>query len=63
MNKLLNLEWSFSNIDNSLKNKSGIILIETFRIVINLSKIFLQSQTFFIVLNEKQMIFALLGTG
>ena len=63
MKKLLNLEWSFSNIDNTWKNKTCIIMTQTFRIVINLSKTFLQTQSFFIVYNHKQMIFILGKTG
>ena len=59
MKKLLNLEWRFSNIDNTWKNKTCIILTETFIIVINLSKTFLQTQSFFIVWNQKQMTFIL----
>ena len=60
--KLLNLESSFLITDTSWKNKTAIILTETFIIVINLSKTCLQAQSFFIVWNEKQ-IFAFLGTG
>ena len=59
MKKLLNLEWSFSNIDNTWENKPCMISTETFRIMINLSKTFLQTQSFFIVWNHKQMIFLL----
>ena len=61
--KLSNLESSFSIIDTSWKNKTPIILTNTFRMVIYLSKTFLQTQSFFIVWNEKQMIFAFLGIG
>ena len=63
MKKLLNLEWSFSNIDNAWKKKTCIISAETFRIVTNLSKTFLQTQSLFIVWNKKQMIFILAKTG
>ena len=63
MKKLLNFQWSFLNIDIRSKNKTPIIFTETFRIMINLSKTFLQTQSFFIVWNEKQMIFVLEGTG
>ena len=63
MKELLNLEWSFSNIDNTWKNKTCIILTKIFRIVINLSKTCLQIQGFFIVWNQKQMIFVLGETG
>ena len=59
MKKLLNLEWSFLNIDNTWKNKTCIISTETFGIVIHLSKIFLETQSFFIIWNQKQMIFIL----
>ena len=63
MKKTLNLEWSFSNSDNTWTNKTSIISTQTFRIVINLSKTFLQTQSFFIVYNHKQMIFILGKTG
>ena len=46
-----------------LEKKTAIILTETFRMVINLSKTFLETQSFFIVSNQKQMIFVLTGTG
>ena len=36
--KLLNLEWSFSIIDSSWKNKTSTISTKTFRMVINISK-------------------------
>ena len=55
--KLWNLESSFSIIDNSWKNKTPITSTKTFRMVINLSKNCLQSQSFFIVWNQKQMLF------
>ena len=55
MKKNLKLEWCFSNIDNTWTNKTCIISIETFRIVINPSKTFLQTQSFFIVWNQKQI--------
>ena len=54
MKNLLNLEWS-----DTWKNKTCMISRETFRIVINLSKTFLQIQSIFIVSNQKQMIFVL----
>ena len=63
MKKLLHEEWSFSNIDNTWKIKTGIISTQTFRTVINLSKTCLQIQSFFIVWNQKQMIFILGKTG
>ena len=46
-----------------LEKKTAIILTETFRMVINLSKTFLETQSFFIVSNQKEMIFVLRGTG
>ena len=61
--KLSNLESSFSIIDTSWKNKAPLISTNTFRMVIYLSKTFLETQSFFIVWNEKQIIFAFLGTG
>ena len=54
MKKLLNLEWSFSNIDNSWKTKTFIISTEPFRMVIKLTKTFLQTQSFFIVWKQKK---------
>ena len=63
MKKTLNLEWSFSNNDNTWTNKTCIISTQTFRIVIDLSKTFLQTQSFFIIYNHKQMIFILGKTG
>ena len=63
MKKTLKLEWSFWNIDHTWTNKTCIISTQTFRIVINLSKTFLQIQSFFIVYNHKQMIFSLEKTG
>ena len=44
-------------------SRTCIISTETFRIVINLSKTFLQTQSFFVVWNHKQMIFILGKTG
>ena len=46
-----------------LEKKTAIILTETFRMVINLSKTFLETQSFFIVSNQKEIIFVLRGTG
>ena len=63
MKRLLNLASSFSNIHTNWKKKTPIILTETFTMVMNLSKTFLQTQSFFIVWNQKQMIFVLGGTG
>ena len=63
MKKTLNLEWSFSNNDNTWTNKTCIISTQTFRIAIDLSKTFLQTQSFFIIYNHKQMIFILGKTG
>ena len=61
--KLSNLESSFLIIDTSWKNKTLIISTQTFRMVTNLSKTFLQTQSFFIVWNQKQMLFVLAKTG
>ena len=61
--KLPNLVSSFSKSDNNWKNKILIILAETLRIVRNLSRNFPQTQSFFIVLNQKQMLFVLGKTG
>ena len=61
--KLPNLKSSFLIIGTSWKSKTLIISAQTFRIVINLSKFFLQTQSFFIVWNKKQMIFLLGKTG
>ena len=57
------MEWSFANTDYTWKNKTGRISTEIFRIVTSFSKIFLQIQSFFIVWNQKQMIFILAKTG
>ena len=51
------------NIDTSWTHKTLIILTETFRMVINLPKNFLQTQSFFIVWNQNQLIIVFLGTG
>ena len=59
MNKLLNFEWIFSSIDTSWKNKTPIISTGTFRMVVNLSKTFVQTQSFNTVWNQKQIIFIL----
>ena len=61
--KFSNLESSFLIIDTSWKNKTLIISTQTFRMVTNLWKTFLQTQSFFIVWNQKQMIFVLEKTG
>ena len=61
--KLSYLESSFSNSDTCWKNKTCIISTKTLRIEIYLSKTFLQTQSFFIVWNQKQMIFVLEKTG
>ena len=63
MKKLLNLEWSSLNIDNTWKNKACIISTQTFRIAIHPSKTFLETQSLFIIWNQKQMIFILVKTG
>ena len=59
MKKRLNLEWSLKNIKNTVKNKTCIILTETFKIVIHLPKTFIETQSFFIIWNQKHMIFVL----
>ena len=61
--KLSNLESSFSNSATSWKNKTPTISTKTLRMKIYLSKAFLQTQSFFIVWNQKQMIFVLEKTG
>ena len=61
--KLSNLESSFLNSDTSWKNKTPTISTKTLRMKIYLSKAFLQTQSFFIVWNQKQMIFVLEKTG
>ena len=53
------MEWSFANTDYTWKNKTGRISTETFGIVINFSKTFLQIQSFFIVWNQKKNYFHL----
>ena len=53
--KLPNLESSFLIIDATWNNKTVILSIKTFTMVINLSKVFLQTQLFFIVWNQKQI--------
>ena len=53
--KLPNLESSFLIIDSTWNNKTVILSIKTFTMVINLSKVFLQTQLFFIVCNQKQI--------
>ena len=53
--KFSNLESSFLINDTSWKNKTLIISTQTFRMVTNLSKTFLQTQSFFIVWNQKQI--------
>ena len=59
MKKLLNLRSSLSSINTSWKDKTPMKSTETVRMVANLSKTFLQTQSFFIVWNQKQMIFVL----
>ena len=61
--KLSNLESRFSNSDNSWKKNTSIILVETLRMVIYLSRNLLKTQSFFIVSNQKEMIFVLGKTG
>ena len=60
--KLSNLESSFSNSGTSWKNKTPTISNKTLRIMIYLSKNFLQIQSFFIVWNKNQIIFVLRTT-
>ena len=55
MEKVLNSESRFLIIETSWKNKTVILSTKTFRMVINLSKVFLQTQSFFIVWNQKQI--------
>ena len=59
MKKLLNWQSSFSSTDISWKEKTPILSMEKVKMVANLSKTFLQTQSFFIVSNQKQMIFVL----
>ena len=46
-----------------MKSKAAIISTGTFRMMINLSTTFLETHSFFIVSNQKQMMFVLRGTG
>ena len=55
MKKLPNLESSFLINDTSWKNKTLILSTKTFKMMINFSKVFLQTQSFFIVWNQKQI--------
>ena len=56
MKKLPNLESSFLINDTSWKNKTLTLSTKkTFKMMINLSKVFLQTQLFFIVWNQKQI--------
>ena len=61
--KLLNLEWSLSIIYSSWKNKTPRISSEILWMVINLSNNFLQNPLFFIVWNQKQILFILRKIG
>ena len=61
--KLSNSESSFLNSGTSWKNKTPTISTKTLRIMIYLSKHFLQIQSFFIVWNKKQILFVLGITG
>ena len=63
MRKYSNLESRFSNIDTTWKSKTAIIAFETITTLTNFSKNYLQSQSFFAVSNQKQIIFILGGTG
>ena len=58
MKILLNLESTFTNILHFQKKKIPIISTEIFRII-NLSNPYLQTQSFFIIWNQKQTIFIL----
>ena len=57
--KLSNLESSFLNSDTSWKPKTPTISTKTLTMKIYFSITFLQTQSFFIVWNQKQMIFVL----
>ena len=46
---------SFLINDTSWKNKTLILSTKTFKMMISLSKVFLQTQSFFIVWNQKQI--------
>ena len=46
---------SFLINDTSWKNKTLILSTKTFKMMINFSKVFLQTQSFFIVWNQKQI--------
>ena len=61
--KLSNLQSSFLNSDTSWQNKTLTISTQTFRMVTNVSKTFPQTQSFFIVWNQKQMISVLEKAG
>ena len=63
LKKLSNLESSFWNSDTTWRNKTPIISTKTLRMVIYLSKNFHQTQSFFIVWNQKQIILVLGKTG
>ena len=61
--KLSTLEsFQASRILILVENKIPFISTEIFRLVINLAKKFLQTQSFFAVWNQKQIIFILGGT-
>ena len=56
MKKLPNLESNLLINDTSWKNKTLILRTKTFKIMISLSKVFLQTQSFFFfVWNQKQI--------
>ena len=57
-----NLQWSYSILVSSWKNKTPTISTETFRMVINLSNFF-QTQSFSTVWNQKQILFVFRKTG
>ena len=55
MKKIPKIESSFLINDTSWKNKTLILSTKTFKMMISLSKVFLQTQSFFIVWNQKQI--------
>ena len=61
--KLSNFKSSFSNSDTSRKKEHPTISTKTLRMKIHLSKTFLQTQSLFIVWNQKETIFFLGKTG
>ena len=55
MKKLPNLESTFLINDTSILVDTLILSTRTFKMMINLSKVFFQTQLFFIAWNEKQI--------